>query len=149
MIVVIHGLGDEPETQALVARLLAETSIPVVLDADGLRPGALAAAVAARPRGGLLLTPHDGEAARLGIPVDPAWSLADEAACLAAWAAERAAVLVRKGPATRVVGPGGSNTMAPKRGRLPENSFLNMDANPNTAFVCTPCRVLRCGGSAK
>jgi NAD(P)H-hydrate epimerase len=63
------GLGTEPETAALVRRLIAETHQPMIVDADALNalagfrwPGA------AGPR---IFTPHPGEMTRLqGRPVD-------------------------------------------------------------------------------
>jgi len=54
------GLGRGPGPQELVRRLLAEVELPVVVDADalfGLEPGEWAG-----PR---VLTPHEGELARL------------------------------------------------------------------------------------
>ncbi len=54
------GLGRQPEAKALVRRLLAEVELPMVVDADALfelEPGEWPA-----PR---ILTPHEGELARL------------------------------------------------------------------------------------
>jgi hydroxyethylthiazole kinase-like uncharacterized protein yjeF len=63
------GLTTEPETVALVQRLLIEIPKPLVLDADGLNALAMSPEIAqARPddpRAPLVLTPHPGEAARL------------------------------------------------------------------------------------
>lgn len=62
------GMGNTPDTKALVASLLSETSVPLVLDADALN--ALSAslyilkATAKRDRP-VILTPHPGEMARL------------------------------------------------------------------------------------
>jgi len=60
------GLGTHPETQEFIARLTAETELPVILDADGLN------AFAGRPElfrrrktSFLAVTPHPGEMARL------------------------------------------------------------------------------------
>ncbi|MBO4326974.1 MAG: NAD(P)H-hydrate dehydratase [Clostridia bacterium] len=68
------GLGRDPGTQKLVRRLLgsakfAPDAAAVIADADGLYPfsgdlNALAEAAALRP-GKLIITPHEGEAARL------------------------------------------------------------------------------------
>ena len=77
------GLGSEPETLALVRSLVAGSPVPLVLDADALRPEAVAAGSAPR-----ILTPHAGEFAR----IEPAWRTA------------RDATLVLKGPVTRVEG---------------------------------------------
>jgi len=58
------GLGRDPDTVALVKKLVRETELPVVIDADGLNAfeGDAAALPPNRP---LALTPHPGEAARL------------------------------------------------------------------------------------
>ncbi len=65
------GLGRSPAAAAAVRQLVAESPVPVVLDADGLN--ALGApgdgAVPTSRRAPLVLTPHDGEFARLaGAP---------------------------------------------------------------------------------
>ena len=58
------GLGNREETKEAVRRIVLTTSLPLVLDADGLNAWAGQAARLA-PRAGLALTPHPGEAARL------------------------------------------------------------------------------------
>ena len=62
------GMGRGPGQERFLARLVRETTVPTVVDADGLN--ALAGAAQeplARPEGAgvLVLTPHPGEAARL------------------------------------------------------------------------------------
>ena len=58
------GLGSGEETKEAVRRIVLTTSLPLVLDADGLNAWAeRASRLAQRP--GLALTPHPGEAARL------------------------------------------------------------------------------------
>lgn len=54
------GLGDEPETRALAARLAGESPLPLVIDADGLQPEIVRAGAADR-----ILTPHAGEHRRM------------------------------------------------------------------------------------
>lgn len=105
VLVLGPGLSNQPEALAFAERLLAETTIPVVLDADALRPDLLRAARSARATRTVILTPHDGEARRLGVPLMEA-SDADavvESTALRAWCAEHGVVLVRKGPSPRVV----------------------------------------------
>ena len=82
------GLGAAPETLAAATAILRNTqnTLPVLLDADALRPEIVAAAVAAGHP--LIGTPHAGEWARIA----------------AAW--PREAVLVAKGAPTRVVAGG-------------------------------------------
>jgi NAD(P)H-hydrate epimerase len=76
------GLGTGDAARSAVRRLLAEAELPVVLDADGLNClGELAdatadpdgpGAVLARRSAATVLTPHEGEFARLaGHPVGP------------------------------------------------------------------------------
>lgn len=96
------GLGAASGVAAAVARLLASSPVPVVLDADGLNAlGRLAGAVdAAAP---LVLTPHDGEFARLvGAPPGP-----DRVAAARALAARAGAVVLLKGSTTVVADPVG------------------------------------------
>jgi NAD(P)H-hydrate epimerase len=54
------GLGREAETLALTADIVAQSSVPVVIDADALQPGIVARGTAPR-----ILTPHAGEFARI------------------------------------------------------------------------------------
>lgn len=92
------GLGTAPETRRSVRNFLQRTTVPVVLDADGLN------ALAGGPWPGrcpVILTPHPGEAARLwGRSVEEVQSqrLA-AAASLARWAR---GICVLKGQGTVV-----------------------------------------------
>jgi len=75
------GLGREPETLALVKDIVAQSAVPLVIDADALQPDIVAAGNAPR-----ILTPHAGEWARIEratLPPD--------------------AVTVLKGPVTRIL----------------------------------------------
>ena len=58
------GLSRDPETERLVWALLEQVESPVVLDADGLN--AFEGKSLRRAHGPLIVTPHFGEAARLG-----------------------------------------------------------------------------------
>ena len=73
------GLGREPETLALVKDIVAQSAVPLVIDADALQVDIVGAGAAPR-----ILTPHAGEWARIkgSIP--------------------REAVTVRKGPFTSI-----------------------------------------------
>jgi hydroxyethylthiazole kinase-like uncharacterized protein yjeF len=60
------GLSTQPETQQFIRRVIAESPIPLILDADGLNafaglPGDLRSRTAQK----LAITPHPGEMARL------------------------------------------------------------------------------------
>ena len=60
------GLGLQPETQAFIRKVVAQTELPVVLDADGLNAfAANADALRQRRTQFLAITPHPGEMARL------------------------------------------------------------------------------------
>ena len=60
------GLGTHPETQEFVRRVVRESDLPIVLDADGLNAFAgQAEGLANRKSPYLVLTPHPGEMARL------------------------------------------------------------------------------------
>jgi NAD(P)H-hydrate epimerase len=104
VLVLGPGLGLAPETSAAVRRLVAESPVPVVLDADGLNAlGRLDRSIRER-RSPLVLTPHDGEFARLaGAP--PHANRIESARELAALAG---AVVLLKGATTVVADPGGA-----------------------------------------
>ncbi len=106
-VVVGPGLGRGEAVAAEVRRLVARCPVPVVVDADGLHalgdPAALAAVVSARGRGDVVLTPHDGELARLaGSAPGP-----DRLAAARGLAAASGAVVLSKGPTTVVARPDG------------------------------------------
>lgn len=102
------GLGRGAGVSALVQSLLWETEQPVVLDADGLN--ALAedmSALAARRGRTTILTPHDGELARL-LGVTPGkLAQRDRVTVTRDFAVEHRCTLVRKGHRTLVALPDG------------------------------------------
>ena len=107
------GLGRSAGTRALVSALLREAAQPVVLDADGLN--ALAEdmeALEARRGRTTILTPHDGEFARL-LGVSPEELAAQDhtesgrTEAARAFAEAHGCVLVRKGHRTLVALPDG------------------------------------------
>lgn len=104
-LVVGPGLGRDQDTLTAVRRIITESALPAVLDADGLF------AFAGTPeelqgRPGLVVTPHVGElAALLGAPIK-------ELAASSVAAARRAAaatgqVVLLKGSSTLIVAPSG------------------------------------------
>lgn len=80
------GLGRDPESRALAEALARASGVPLVIDADALQPNIVAAGIAPR-----ILTPHAGEFARIAGGAD-----------LRALATNLPAVIVLKGPITRV-----------------------------------------------
>ncbi len=97
------GLGRGPEAKALVRRLLQETSLPAVVDADGLY--GLEPEVTAGRGAVTVLTPHAGELARL-LGTDSAWVSAHRLAAARAGAERFGCVCLLKGADTIVAAPG-------------------------------------------
>lgn len=93
------GLGRSPEKQALVRRLLEETDLPTVVDADalfGLEPFVREAPT--------VLTPHAGELARL-LDRDSAWVDAHRLEAVRAAVERFGCVCLLKGADTLVAAP--------------------------------------------
>jgi len=104
-LVVGPGLGTESATESAVRRLVvAASDVPTVVDGDGLTAlGADAALVLSGRAVPAVLTPHDGEFARLaGGPPAP-----DRIAAARHLAARMGAVVLLKGPTTVVAHPEG------------------------------------------
>lgn len=100
------GLGRDPNTQETVRRVVRETSLPVVLDADGLN--ALVGRtdlLAEHADGRVVLTPHPGEFRRL-VPGEIGQAGRVEAA--RTYARRWNSVLMVKGAPAVVGTPGGS-----------------------------------------
>jgi NAD(P)H-hydrate epimerase len=94
------GLGRSPEKQALVRRLLEETDLPAVVDADalfGLEPFVREAPT--------VLTPHAGELARL-LDRDSEWVDAHRLEAVRTAAERFECVCLLKGADTLVATPG-------------------------------------------
>jgi ADP-dependent NAD(P)H-hydrate dehydratase / NAD(P)H-hydrate epimerase len=81
-LVIGPGLGAEPETLELVRGLVTASPLPMVLDADALRPEIVTAAVGRR----FICTPHAGEYQRIAGAIKPSEN----------------SVVVRKGSPTRI-----------------------------------------------
>ncbi len=97
------GLGRDPWARSLLDRVL-ESELPLVLDADALN------LLAGQPvrRGGWVLTPHPGEAARLLGLEGPAAVQAARFQAAEALAERYGGVAVLKGAGTLVQGPEGT-----------------------------------------
>ncbi|MEX1008917.1 MAG: NAD(P)H-hydrate dehydratase [Acidimicrobiia bacterium] len=98
------GLGLDPAVRGAVCALVAEARVPLVLDADGLNAlnGDLEPLRARQTLGvPTVLTPHDGEYARLaGEPVGD-----DRIAAATRLADRSGAVVLLKGPGTVIAAP--------------------------------------------
>lgn len=91
------GLGRGRQTEEMVLRLLTGLSCPVVLDADGINAVSLHIDVLDKREGLTILTPHDGEFARLteGQP-----SIQNRVEAARGFARDHRCVLVLKGHRT-------------------------------------------------
>jgi NAD(P)H-hydrate epimerase len=100
------GLGTHPETAAVIRRLVLESALPMVVDADGLNAFAGHAAELALRAAPAILTPHPGELGRL-LGCTTAEVQADRVAAVE-WAARATkAVVLLKGRRTLVATPEG------------------------------------------
>jgi NAD(P)H-hydrate epimerase len=97
------GLGTDPATQDAVRRLTADAPVPLVLDADGLNALHGELAPLRQRRAPAVITPHEGEYARLaGAHVG-----ADRIGSARDLAHRSGAVVLLKGSATVVAAPDG------------------------------------------
>lgn len=111
------GLGRAAETEELVLRLLADLDIPVVLDADGINALAGHIDILDKRSALTILTPHEGEFARLtgcALPVKDRLTAARD------FAREHGCILVLKGHGTVTAAPDGS-------------AWVNASGNPGMA----------------
>ncbi len=117
------GISTNEETQQVVHKLLADRTVPIVLDADGLNAFAGRAAQLKNPAGNLALTPHPGEMARLAgctIPEVQSNRLPLALKCAAEWNAH----VVLKGYQTIVASPDG-------------HAYVNSTGNPGMGTAGT------------
>ena len=113
------GLGTNPSTVALVRALLAQTELPVVVDADGVNALVGALDVLKARKAPTVLTPHPGEMARLlGVTAREVQERRLETA--REFAREYGVVLVLKGAGTVTALPDG-------------RVYLNPTGNPGMA----------------
>ena len=106
--VIGPGLGQEEGTARLVLGLLRDLNCPVVVDADGLNILAKHIDVLDKREGLTVLTPHEGEFARLSgcpLPVE------DRLSAARGFAVEHGCVLVLKGHRTVTACPDGTCTV--------------------------------------
>lgn len=100
------GLGDTPDTAALLEQLGPSAGCALVLDADGLNAAAKMDALPRSPGLPLILTPHPGEMARL-CGLTTAEVNAGREGIAAGYARAEDCVVVLKGHRTIVAGPQG------------------------------------------
>ncbi len=100
------GLGRSDEAMALVRRVAAEHAGPVVIDADGLFAFNGALSRLRRRPGPTVLTPHEGEMARL-LGVESGWVRENRLEAVRKAAAAARCVVLLKGSDTLVAAPDG------------------------------------------
>lgn len=106
------GLSTDEETPAFVRRLVAESPVPVVIDADAVNAFAGRAGDLARRRSAAVITPHAGEFARLfGMPAGEVEE--DRLGFARKAATETGCVVLFKGPRTVVATPEGEVRVNP------------------------------------
>lgn len=103
-LVVGPGLGRSDETAKNVRRLIAESPVPVVVDADGLN---VLGSLPSIGRDDVVLTPHDGEFKRLGGDLE-----GDRLEAVADLARRVGACVLLKGSTTTVARPDGQKLLA-------------------------------------
>ena len=111
------GLGRAPKAEKLVLSLLEDLDIPVVLDADGINALAGHIDILDRRKALTVLTPHDGEFARLtgtALPVH------NRLAAARTFARDHNCILVLKGHRTITAAPNG-------------RAWINASGNPGMA----------------
>ena len=100
------GLGQAPDTRELLQRLVVESRLPLVIDADGLNNLAGATAILKESAAPVVMTPHPGEMARLAETTVAAVQ-ADRITCAREFARTFKVHLVLKGAHTVIAHPDG------------------------------------------
>lgn len=100
------GLGEGDEVARVVRRVVAQTEVPLVLDASALAAFAGRLEELAGRRGAVVLTPHAGELARL-LSVSVEEVTADRPASVERAREASGATVLLKGQASLVAGAGG------------------------------------------
>jgi len=113
------GMGLDPRTKTLVSRLVQESPVPVVLDADGLNGIADCPEILVSRSAEIILTPHPGEMARL-INQSTAWVQANRISCARGFAVKYKVHVVLKGARTLIAHPNG-------------HVYVNLTGNPGMA----------------
>jgi hydroxyethylthiazole kinase-like uncharacterized protein yjeF len=103
-LVIGPGIPHGTETHRLLGELLAELTVPVLIDADGLNALAGHLEVLGRAQGPVVLTPHPGEMSRL-LETSVAELQGNRVGTARSFAVRHGVVLVLKGARTIVAGP--------------------------------------------
>jgi len=106
------GLGTDRQTRDLVKALVAESPVPMVIDADGLNCLASDPAILNTAKAPVILTPHPGEMARLTNKT-AAGIQADRLSIARQFSETYQVILVLKGAQTLVACPDGNCFVCP------------------------------------
>jgi ADP-dependent NAD(P)H-hydrate dehydratase / NAD(P)H-hydrate epimerase len=113
------GLGEAAETKNLIHRIIKESSVTIVIDADGLNNLAGSTNILKKAKAPLILTPHPGEMARL-MDSTAGSVQKDRITCARKFAENFNVHIVLKGAKTIIAHPEG-------------NIFINPTGNPGMA----------------
>ena len=113
------GLTQHPETAAFVRETVRRTTIPAVIDADGLNALVEHTDILSNAKAPTILTPHPGEMARL-CGTDTKKVQADRIGIARQFAASRNTIVVLKGHKTVIASPSGE-------------TWINCTGNPGMA----------------
>jgi NAD(P)H-hydrate epimerase len=113
------GISTDTQVQEVLAKVIPETTLPLVIDADGLTALASRSQILKQDNGSAVLTPHPGEMARLmGITAQEVQ--ADRIAIAKSCAASYNSIVVLKGNRTVIASPEGE-------------TYINATGNPGMA----------------
>ncbi len=141
------GLGRHRETSELIRRLVARIQVPAVIDADGLNAFEGDTSALEDSQAPFVLTPHDGEFARLTGEAPPT-VYAERAECVRAAAQKFNCVVLLKGAPTLIASPDGEVHLNPtgNSGMATGGSgdvlsgvigaLLAQDCSPLSAAIC-------------
>jgi len=100
------GLGQEPETGELVRKIIKDSKIPVVVDADGINHLAGRVEILQKAKASVIITPHPGEMARL-LDAEVSTVQNDRVKCAREFASGFNVHVVLKGARTVIAHPDG------------------------------------------
>jgi len=100
------GLGQDPETGKLVRRIIEDSRIPIVVDADGINHLAGRVEILQKSKVPVILTPHPGEMGRLA-EAEVSMVQSDRVKCAREFAVNCRVHVVLKGARTVIAHPDG------------------------------------------
>src|SRR3972149_939675 len=123
VVVLGPGLATSEPVKKLVSRLVRESRIPLVIDADGINCLAEDVKVLGKAKAPIVITPHPGEMARL-VDMTAKYVQTDRIGVASRFAKENKVIVVLKGARTVIAEPSG-------------RIFINPTGNPGMATAGT------------